>query len=62
MRNLNNYSSINISQKFYSLLFSTKYNQIYTCLEYYRTYPVPNDQISGHHIFNLNNFEIRALS
>ena len=26
------------------------------------TYPVPNEQISGHHIFNMNNFEIRVLS
>ena len=26
------------------------------------TYPVPNDQISSHHIFNLNEFEIRVIS
>jgi hypothetical protein len=26
------------------------------------TYPVPIEQISSHHIFNLNNFEIRVLS
>ena len=29
---------------------------------FFMTYPVPNEQISGHHIFNLNNFEIRVLS
>ena len=26
---------------------------------FFMTYPVPNEQISSHHIFNLNNFEIR---
>ena len=26
------------------------------------TYPVPNEQISSHHIFNLNQFEIRVIS
>ena len=25
-------------------------------------YPVPNEQVSSHHIFNLNNFEIRVIS
>ena len=29
---------------------------------FFMTYPVPNEQISSHHIFNLNNFEIRVLS
>jgi len=29
---------------------------------FFLTYPVPNEQISSHHIFNLNNFEIRVLS
>ena len=43
------------------------YNDIYIPSPYKRplfimTYPVPNDQISSHHIFNLNNFQIRVLS
>ena len=29
---------------------------------FFLTYPVPNDQISNHHIFNLNKFEIRVIS
>ena len=29
---------------------------------FFLTYPTPNEQISSHHIFNLNNFEIRVLS
>ena len=29
---------------------------------FFLTYPVPNEQISSHHIFNLNNFEIRVIS
>ena len=29
---------------------------------FFMTYPVPNEQISSHHIFNLNDFEIRVLS
>ena len=29
---------------------------------FFVTYPVPNEQISSHHIFNLNDFEIRVLS
>ena len=29
---------------------------------FFMTYPVPSDQVSSHHIFNLNNFEIRVLS
>ena len=29
---------------------------------FFMTYPVPNEQISSHHIFNLNYFEIRVLS
>jgi len=29
---------------------------------FFMTYPVPDEQISSHHIFNLNNFEIRILS
>ena len=29
---------------------------------FFMTYPVPNEQISSHHIFNLNKFEIRVLS
>ena len=29
---------------------------------FFLTYPVPNEQISSHHIFNLNNFEIRLIS
>ena len=29
---------------------------------YSLTYPVPNEQISIHHIFNLNNFEIKIIS
>ena len=43
------------------------YNDIYIPSPYNRplfimTYPVPIEQISSHHIFNLNNFEIRVLS
>ena len=30
--------------------------------KFFLTYPVPNEQISSHHVFNLNNFEIRVLS
>ena len=30
--------------------------------KFFLTYPVPNDQISSHHIFNLNEFEIRVIS
>ena len=29
---------------------------------FFMTYPVPNEQVSNHHIFNLKNFEIRVLS
>ena len=29
---------------------------------FFLTYPVPNEQISSHHIFNLNNFEIRVIT
>ena len=29
---------------------------------FFMTYPVPNNQVSSHHIFNLKNFEIRVLS
>ena len=29
---------------------------------FFMTYPVPSDQVSSHHIFNLNKFEIRVLS
>ena len=29
---------------------------------FFMTYPVPNDQVSSHHIFNLKNLEIRVLS
>ena len=29
---------------------------------FFITYPVPNEQISSHHIFNLNSFAIRVLS
>ena len=29
---------------------------------FFMTYPVPVEQVSNHHIFNLNNFEIRVLS
>ena len=29
---------------------------------FFMTYPVPDEQISGHHIFNVNDFEIRVLS
>ena len=29
---------------------------------FFLSYPVPNDQISRHHTFNLNNFEIRVIS
>ena len=29
---------------------------------FFLTYPVPNEQISSHHIFNLKNFEIRVIS
>ena len=29
---------------------------------FFLTYPVPNEQISSHHIFNLNYFEIRVIS
>ena len=29
---------------------------------FFLTYPVPNEQISSHHIFNLNSFEIRVIS
>ena len=30
--------------------------------KFFLTYPVPNEQISSHHIFNLNQFEIRVIS
>ena len=30
--------------------------------KFFLTYPVPNVQISSHHIFNLNEFEIRVIS
>ena len=30
--------------------------------KFFLTYPVPNDQISSHHTFNLNEFEIRVIS
>ena len=30
--------------------------------KFFITYPVPNEQISSHHVFNLNQFEIRVLS
>ena len=30
--------------------------------KFFLTYPVPIDQISSHHIFNLNEFEIRVIS
>ena len=30
--------------------------------KFFMTYPVPNEQISSHHIFNLNEFEIRVIS
>ena len=30
--------------------------------KFFLTYPVPNEQISSHHIFNLNEFEIRVIS
>ena len=43
------------------------YHQVY--IPYYMSkplfflsYPVPNEQISSHHIFNLNNFEIRVIT
>ena len=43
------------------------YHQVY--IPYYTkkplfflTYPVPNEQLSSHHIFNLNNFEIRVIA
>ena len=29
---------------------------------FFLTYPVPNEQISSHHIFNLNSFEMRVIS
>ena len=29
---------------------------------FFLTYPVPNEQISSHHIFNLHNFEIRVIA
>ena len=29
---------------------------------FFMTYPVPDDQVSSHHTFNLNNFEIRVIS
>ena len=30
--------------------------------KFFMSYPVPNEQISSHHIFNLNEFEIRVIS
>ena len=30
--------------------------------KFFMSYPVPNQQISSHHIFNLNEFEIRVIS
>ena len=30
--------------------------------KFFMSYPVPNDQISSHHVFNLNEFEIRVIS
>ena len=29
---------------------------------FFMTYPVPNAQLSSHHIFNINNFDIRVIS
>ena len=30
--------------------------------KFFMSYPVPNEQISSHHVFNLNQFEIRVIS
>ena len=30
--------------------------------KFFLTYPVPNEQVSSHHVFNLNQFEIRVIS
>ena len=29
---------------------------------FFMTYPIPNEQLTNHHIFNLNNFDIRVIS
>ena len=29
---------------------------------FFMTYPIPNEQLTSHHIFNLNNFDIRVIS
>ena len=29
---------------------------------FFITYPIPNEQLTSHHIFNLNNFDIRVIS
>ena len=29
---------------------------------FFMTYPIPNEQLTSHHIFNLNNFDIRIIS
>ena len=43
------------------------YNEVYIPCKYikplfFMTYPVPNEQLSSHHVFNLNEFEIRVIS
>ena len=29
---------------------------------FFMTYPIPNEQLTSHHVFNLNNFDIRVIS
>ena len=29
---------------------------------FFMTYPIPNEQLTSHHLFNLNNFDIRVIS
>ena len=29
---------------------------------FFMTYPIPNEQLTSHHIFNINNFDIRVIS
>ena len=43
------------------------YHEVYipnqsTIPKFFMSYPVPNQQISSHHVFNLNEFEIRVIS
>ena len=46
-----------------NLIYHQVYIPYYTSKPlFFLSYPVPNEQISSHHIFNLNNFEIRVIT